>query len=264
MPIASRSRIHGYWHYLVGHIGIQVGSPWGNGFFLDSDLLLGIGCRFGDRHTVKVDVYTRGRSFIQINIEPSHIGRTVPTEIGIVADAGLALDALLAEARQRGLRRPPSDRVIAIPAGRAAVRRRTDYDTTPIKPQGVYHEINSAFGPDTVFTTACGLTQIWSGQFQEIARPYTYLAPGGAGTLGFDLPAAIGAKVARPEATVVAVVGDGGFAFTVEELAMACQHDVPVVVVIVNNGYLSSHSAEPASRIRVRIRGGPVICRPRD
>jgi tartronate-semialdehyde synthase len=106
-------------------------------------------------------------------------------------------------------------------------------------PQRVYQEMNEYFDSNTIYTTGCGLTQIWSGQFQSIASPYTYLASGGAGTLGFDLPAAIGAKIAQPEATVVAVMGDGGFGFMVEELAMACQHQIPIVVVIINNGYLS-------------------------
>jgi tartronate-semialdehyde synthase len=223
----------------VGHIGIQVGTPFGNRFFLDSDLVLGIGCRFSDRHTGTLDVYTRGRRFIHINVEPSHIGRIVPTELGIVADAGLAIDALLAEARRRGGPREPTERVRAIPKERARLARRTDYDQVPIKPQRVYQELNAFFGPDTIFTTGCGLNQIWSGQLQSVSRPYTYLPSGGAGTLGYDLPAAIGAKVARPECTVVAVMGDGGFGFMMEEMAMACQHKVPVIVVIVNNGYLS-------------------------
>jgi tartronate-semialdehyde synthase len=111
----------------------------------------------------------------------------------------------------------------------------------PIKPQRVYQEMNDFFGPDTMFTTGCGLTQIWSGQFQNgIDKPARYLPSGGAGTLGYDLPAAIGAlKVARPDLTAVAVVGDGGFGFTIQELAMACQYNIPVIVVIVNNGYLS-------------------------
>ena len=126
-----------------------------------------------------------------------------------------------------------------IPAQRAALARKTDYDQVPIKPQRVYQEMNEYFGPGTIFTTGCGLTQIWSGQFQDTGTPHTYLASGGAGTLGYDLPAAIGAKLARPEATCVAVMGDGGFGFTMEEMAMACQYKVPVVVVIVNNGYLS-------------------------
>lgn len=222
----------------VGHIGIQVGSPFGNKFFLDSDLVLGIGCRFGDRHTGKIDVYTKGRKFIHINVEPSHIGRCVPTELGIVADAGLALDALLEQARACTGRRQPTERVQNIPHDRAEMARKTDYDQTPIKPQRVYRELNEYFGPDTIFTTGCGLTQIWSGQFQEIVKPYTYLASGGAGTLGFDLPAAIGAKLAKQDATVVAVMGDGGFGFMMEELAMACQHSIPIIVAIVNNGYL--------------------------
>jgi tartronate-semialdehyde synthase len=223
----------------VGHIGIQVGSPFGNRFFLDSDLVIGIGCRFGDRHTGKLDVYTKGRRFIHINIESSHIGRIVPTELGIVSDAGLALQELLAAAKAKGGPRPASDRVKAIPQERARLARRLDYDQTPIKPQRVYQELNECFGPDTLFTTGCGLTQIWSGQFQSIARPYTYLASGGAGTLGYDLPAAIGAKVARPECIAVAVMGDFGVGFMIEEFAMACQHKVPIIVVVVNNGYLS-------------------------
>ena len=223
----------------VGHIGRQVGSPFGNKFFLESDLVMGVGCRFGDRHTGNLDVYTRGRRFIHVNIEPSHIGRILPTELGIVADAGLALDAMLEVAKATTPRLPPSARVARLPAERGAMARRTDFDQVPIKPQRVYQEMNAFFGPEAIFTTGCGLTQIWSGQFQGGSKPRTYLASGGAGTLGYDLPAAIGAKIACPEASVVAVMGDGGFGFMVEELAMACQHAVPIIVVIINNGYLS-------------------------
>jgi tartronate-semialdehyde synthase len=149
------------------------------------------------------------------------------------------LDALLEEVKTRTAVRPPSERVQGIPQDRARLARKMDFDQVPIRPQRVYLEMNEYFGPDAIFTTGCGLTQIWSGQFQSIAKPHTYLASGGAGTLGFDLPAAIGAKIAQPEATAVAVMGDGGFGFMVEELAMACQHNVPIVVVIINNGYLS-------------------------
>jgi tartronate-semialdehyde synthase len=223
----------------VGHIGVQVGSPFGNQFFLGCDLVLGIGCRFGDRHTGRLDVYTRGRQFIHVNVEPSHIGRILPTELGIVADAGLTIDALLTEARSRTGPRAAQGRVASIPEDRAAMARRTDYNQTPIKPQRVYQEMNAFFGADTIFTTGCGLTQIWSGQFQAVARPRTYLASGGAGTLGYDLPAAVGAKIACPDSTCVAVMGDGGFGFMVEELAMACQYNVPIVVIVINNGYLS-------------------------
>ncbi len=223
----------------VGHIGVQVGSPFGNRFFLDSDFVLGVANRFTDRHTGKLDVYTRGRKFVHINVDPSAIGRIVPTELGIVADAGLALEAMLAYAKTKTPKRQPSERVKDIPARRAAMARKLSYDGIPMKPQRLYQEMNEFFGPDTVYTTGCGLTQIWSGQFQTIAKPQTYLASGGGGTLGYDLPAAIGAKLARPDATVVAVMGDGGFGFMMEEMAMACQYKVPIVVIIVNNGYLS-------------------------
>jgi len=223
----------------VGHIGIQVGSPFANRFFLDSDFVMGIGCRFSDRHTGKLDVYVKGRRFVHINIEPSHIGRIVPTELGIVADARMALELLLKLAKKRTRPLPPSDRVGNIPRLRAQMARKTDFNDYPIKPQRVYQEINEFFPPGTIFATGCGLNQIWSGQFQHVDMPRRYLVSGGAGTLGFDLPAAIGAKVACPNATVVAVMGDGGFGFMMEEMAMACQHHIPIVVVIINNGYLS-------------------------
>ena len=179
----------------VGHIGIQVGSPFGNQFFLESDLVLGIGCRFGDRHTGKLDVYTNGRRFIHINIEPSHIGRIVPTDLGIVADAALAVDALLEEAVARTQAAPPTPRIKEIPSKRAGMARKTDYAETPIKAPRVYQEMNEFFGEDTIFTTGCGLTQIWSGQLQSTTKPHTYLASGGAGTLGFDLPALVGLEI---------------------------------------------------------------------
>jgi tartronate-semialdehyde synthase len=163
----------------------------------------------------------------------------VPTDLGIVADAGLAIDALLEEAKNRTQAVSAPQRIKDIPTKRAAMARKTDYNEVPIKAPRVYQEMNEFFGPDTIFTTGCGLTQIWSGQLQSTTKPQTYLASGGAGTLGFDLPAAIGAKIACPDSTAVAVMGDGGFGFMMEELAMACQHHVPVITVIINNGYLS-------------------------
>jgi len=90
-----------------------------------------------------------------------------------------------------------------------------------------------------VFTTCIGLNQIWSSQFQRIFKPRHYLLPGGAGPLGWDLPAAIGAKLARPEKTVVDIVGDYGLGFCGEEMAMAVMYRVPIIVIIINNGYLS-------------------------
>lgn len=223
----------------AGHAGIQVGQPIGNEILMGSDLVIGIGCRFTDRHTGKLDTYLKGRKFIHVDIEPTQIGRVVPTEVGIVSDAKPALIALLAEAKRRGYKPDPSPRVRALPQRRQQLARKVDYDDIPIKPHRVFAEINRFFGPDTIFTVGCGLTQIWSGQFQEIERPRQYLPSGGAGTLGYEVPAAIGAKVACPDKTSVVVVGDAGLLFMVEELAMAGQHGIPIIVIVINNGYLS-------------------------
>lgn len=223
----------------AGHAGIQVGQPIGNEVFLGSDLVIGVGCRFSDRHTGKLDTYVKGRKFIHIDIEPSQIGRVVPAEVGIVSDAKLALVALLDEAKKRGYHPAPGDRVKALPERRKQLARKTDYDNSPIKPQRVYEEINKFFPENTMFTTGCGLTQIWSGQLQEIKLPRRYLPSGGAGTLGYELPAAVGAKIACPKDPAVVVVGDAGLLFMIEELGMAGQHNVPVIVIVVNNGYLS-------------------------
>lgn len=223
----------------AGQVGIQCNTPYGNQIFLDSDLVLGVGCRFSDRHTGTLDVYTNDRKFIHIDIEPTQIGRIIPTDLGIVSDAKLALQALLKMAKQVTPQREPNERVNAIPNLRSQYERRLDFDQIPIKPQRVFKEINEFFDEDTVFVTCIGLNQIWSSQFQRIFKPRHYLMPGGAGPLGWDLPAALGAKIARPETTVVNVVGDYGMGFCGEEMAMAAMYNIPIIVIIINNGYLS-------------------------
>lgn len=223
----------------AGQVGIQCNTRCGNKVFLESDLVLGIGCRFSDRHTGTLDVYTRGRRFIHIDIEPTQIGRIIPTHLGIVADAKLALEALLEEARQRVGRRQPSERERGLPELRQQLERRLDFDQIPIKPQRIFKEINEFFDEDTIFATCIGLNQIWSSQFQRIFKPRHYILPGGAGPLGWDLPAAIGAKVAKPDHLVVNVVGDYGFGFCGEELAMAVMYHLPIIIIVINNGYLS-------------------------
>jgi len=223
----------------VGHIGIQVGQPFGNKFFLGTDVVLGIGCRFTDRHTGDLKVYRGERKFIHIDIEPTQIGRVFEPDLGIVADAKLALEALIQRAKERGLKRQLTEAAARIPVDRPKMARKTDYNDYPIKAPRVYAELNKFFDENTLFYTGCGLVQIWSGQLQEINAPRRYLASGGAGTLGYEIPAAIGGKIACPDLKSVAVVGDGGFMFMGEELAMAAHYNVPVIVVIVNNGYLS-------------------------
>ncbi len=220
----------------AGHAGIQVGQPIGNKVFLASDLVLGIGCRFTDRHTGAIDVYRGNRKFIHINIEPSEINKIFPADLGIVADAGLAIDALLKRVDELGAK---SKSTVAekVPAWRSELARKTDYDVQPINPHRVFRELNEYFGDNAIFTTGCGITQIWSGQLQEVSQPRHYLPSGGAGCLGYDIPGAFGAAIATGMQTV-AVMGDFGFTFHVQELAVCAKFKVPVIVVIVNNAYL--------------------------
>jgi len=223
----------------AGQVGVICNTRYGNKIFLESDLVLGVGCRFSDRHTGTLDVYTNGRKFIHIDIEPTQIGRIIPTDLGIVSDAKLALQALLKMAKKMTPQRERSERVNAIPKMRLQYERRLDFDQIPIKPQRVFKEINEFFDADTIFATCIGLNQIWSSQFQRIFKPRHYLLPAGAGPLGWDLPAAIGVKIARPEKLVVNIVGDFGLGFCGEEMALAVMYDIPIIVIVINNGYLS-------------------------
>ncbi len=216
----------------AGHCGIQVGQPIGNKVFLESDLVLGIGCRFTDRHTGALDVYRGDRKFIHINIEAKEIGKIFPADLGIVADAKKAIDALLVAADGAA-----TNWDINVPQLRKELHRKVDYDCKPINPHRVFEELNKYFGENAIFTTGCGITQIWSGQLQDVGTPRHYLPSGGAGTLGYDIPAAFGAAVATGK-QAVAVMGDFGFTFHVQELAVCAKFNIPVIVVIVNNAYL--------------------------
>lgn len=223
----------------AGHVGIQVGQPIGNKYFLDSDLVLAIGCRFSDRHTGDIKIYKGNRKFIHIDIHPEQIGKVFQPTLGIVADAGLAIEALAQTAIRKHVRANGNDeRIAALPDERKALERKTEYEQLPMMPHRVFYEVNRAFDSNALFTAGCGITQIWSGQLQKISSPRHYLPSGGAGTLGYEIPALFGAKVARSDWPCITVVGDFGFTFMCEEIAVASVYEKPIIVVILNNAYL--------------------------
>jgi tartronate-semialdehyde synthase len=222
----------------AGEVGIQASTRSGNAVFLDSDVVFTVGCRFGDRHTGNLEVYRKNRKFIQVDVDPLQISRQFPVDLGIVGDAKLVLAAAVAIARELTPPRQATGRVVEIPTIRHDLARRLDFDGTPIQPRRVFKEINEFFDSDTIYTTCIGLNQIWANQFMEIEKPNHFLLAGGAGPLGWDMPAAIGVKVARPDATVVNITGDYGFQFCMQEFGMACQYNIPILVVVVNNGNL--------------------------
>ncbi len=223
----------------AGIAGIQTQTRYGNQILLESDLVLAVGARFADRHTGDLSGYRGKRKFIQIDIEATQIGRVFPPDLGIVADAKLALQALLEQAQARAIDdirfTSWTERIIEL---RSTLERRTDFTETPIKPPRVFKEINEFFGRETIFVTAIGLYQIWSGQFQKSYLPRHYMVCGQAGPLGWETPACIGVKLARPDKQVVGIVGDYSFQFLMEEIAVAVQYRVPFVLVMINNSYM--------------------------
>ncbi|SEO86721.1 glyoxylate carboligase [Amycolatopsis saalfeldensis] len=222
----------------AGMAGIQTSQRWANAAFLESDLVLALGARFGDRHTGELSVYRGERKFIHVDIEPTQLGKVFGPDLGVVSDTGAFLDALLSALDGRAAGARDRSWVSRIGELKAELPRREDFDSTPIKAPRVFKEINEYYGPDTYFVTAIGLYQIWSGQFQRAHLPRHYQVCGQAGPLGWEIPAAIGVKKARPEAEVVGVVGDYSFQFLVEELAVAAQYDVGFVLIMLNNEYL--------------------------
>uniref|UniRef100_UPI0007860BEF glyoxylate carboligase n=1 Tax=Herbidospora sakaeratensis TaxID=564415 RepID=UPI0007860BEF len=222
----------------AGMAGIQTQTRWGNAAFLESDLVLAVGARFGDRHTGDLDVYRKGRQFIHVDIEPTQIGRVFEPDLGVVGHARPTLAAMATVARARGKARRPSAWANRVGELRRTLPRRDDFDETPIKPPRVFRELNEFYGPDTTFVTAIGLYQIWSGQFQKTYLPRRYLVCGQAGPLGWEVPAAMGVKCAHPDREVVVVVGDYSFQFLMEEVAVAAQYQIPFVIVMINNEYL--------------------------
>jgi tartronate-semialdehyde synthase len=222
-----------------GRVGVQTNTRGGNKLFLESDFVLAIGNRFADRHTGQLDVYRGDRKFVHIDIDPTAIGRVFAPDLGIVSDASLALDELLEAAQTLTSARPASEWSKKAELYKKTMLRKMDYDDVPIKAPRIFKEINEFFPGGTTFVTAIGLYQIWSGQFQEINEPHSYFCCGQAGPLGWEIPTCIGVKQARPDSQVVGVVGDYSIQFLLGDFAAAVQNNVPYVLILLNNGYLS-------------------------
>jgi tartronate-semialdehyde synthase len=226
----------------AGMVGLQTSHRYGNENFLAADFVLGIGNRWANRHTgYRLDVYTEGRTFVHVDVEPTQIGRIFAPDYGIASDAGAALRLFTEAARDRRAAGRLPDRAAwaaATQERRARLQRRTHFDDVPMKPQRVYEEMNKAFGPGTRYVTAIGLSQIAGAQMLHVYRPRHWINCGQAGPLGWTVPAALGVATAEPDALVVGLSGDYDFQFLVEELAVGAQHRIPYVQVLVNNSYL--------------------------
>ncbi len=226
---------------MVGMVGLQTAHRYGNATLLESDFVFGIGNRWANRHTGALESYTKGRTFIHVDIEPTQIGRVFAPDYGIASDAGAALEEFIAVARERkeaGTLPDYSGWVADCVERKRTMLRKTHFTEVPIKPQRVYEEMNRAFDRDTRYVTTIGLSQIAGGQFLHVYKPRHWINAGQAGPLGWTGPAALGVATAVPDERVVALSGDYDFQFMIEELAVGAQHNIPYVHVVVNNSYL--------------------------
>ncbi|MGW7412427.1 glyoxylate carboligase [Streptomyces sp. NPDC054863] len=225
----------------AGMVGLQTSHRYGNANFLESDFVLGIGNRWANRHTGDLAVYTEGRKFVHVDIEPTQLGKIFAPDYGIASDAKAALELFVEVAKElKAAGRLPDRSAWAESTQdrKAKLQRRTHFDNVPIKPQRVYEEMNRAFGPETRYVTTIGLSQIAGAQMLHVYKPRHWINCGQAGPLGWTIPAALGVATADPEGQVVALSGDYDFQFMLEELAVGAQHNIPYVHVLVNNSYL--------------------------
>ena len=226
-------------HLWIGMPGMH-GAKYTNYAITETDLLIAIGVRFDDRVTGKLSAFATKAKVIHVDIDPAEIGKVKAADVPIVGDAKTVIAGLVGELRKMG----------AEPRSEAWVRAIDDWrnnfplhygggDVDTLFPQYVVQRVSELTKDrDTVICTEVGQNQMWACQFYTLHKPRTWVSSGGLGTMGFGFPASIGAQAGRPDALVVDIAGDGSFQMNIQELATAKINNLPVKVIILNNGYL--------------------------
>ncbi len=236
MGLGAFPGTHEQW---LGMLGMH-GTRAANYAMDEADLICAVGARFDDRITGKLSEFAPRAKFIHIDVDPAEISKNVPAHIPIVGDAKNILPRLTAEYR-----------AVAGEPGRleewwSRIRvwqerhplRYEDSTDSEIKPQYMIQAMYEATGGDAIITSDVGQHQMWTAQYYHFAKPRRWINSGGLGTMGFGLPAAMGAKVGCPDQTVVCIAGDGSIQMNMQELATCTQEGIAIKVFIMNNGYL--------------------------
>jgi acetolactate synthase I/II/III large subunit len=206
----------------------------------EADLIVAIGARFDDRITGKLSEFAPRAKFIHIDVDPAEISKNVPAHIPIVGDAKNILAKLVTEYRAQEAERSRLDEWWQrIDAWRERHPLRYEDSTdSEIRPQRMVQALYEATGGDAIVTSDVGQHQMWAAQYWHFDKPRRWINSGGLGTMGFGLPAAMGAKVGCPDETVVCIAGDGSVQMNMQELATCAQEGIAIKVFIMNNGYL--------------------------
>lgn len=215
-------------------MGGMHGSYAANMAMYECDLLINIGARFDDRLTGNVKLFAQNAQIAHIDIDPAEIGKIVSTQIPIVADAKEALQKLLEDDYNVPNRSEWLERLANYKTNYPYWFEQSEY----LSPQRVIQMIDQYTDEKTIVTTDVGQHQMWAAQHYHFKKPNRLVTSGGLGTMGYGLPAAIGAQLAEPETTVVAIVGDGGFQMTLQELSLLKELHLPVKIIVMNNGSL--------------------------
>lgn len=217
----------------LGMLGMH-GTVASNYAVYEADLLIAVGMRFDDRVTGKLQEFAPNSKIIHIDIDPAEIGKNKKPDVPIVGDVKEVFKKLIEKVREK----EKDEWVEQVTQWKNEYPMTYEKSDVEIKPQQVIEKISEITGGNAIIVTDVGQHQMWTAQYYNFNRPETFCSSGGAGTMGYGLPAALGAKVGKPEETVIAVVGDGGIQMTSQELMTLAHFNIPVKVVILNNSYL--------------------------
>ena len=216
-----------------GMIGMH-GLAHANMAVQDADLIIAIGMRFDDRATASTGRFAPQAQVIHIDIDPAEIGKNIRVDVPVVGDIKEVLSVLNREIKVGN----HSEWLSTLNKWQREHPSLLIRDTSALVPQYVVRQIYEATQGDAVVVTGVGQNQMWAAQFFTYIKPNSFISSGGLGTMGFELPAAMGVKLGRPEEMVWCIAGDGGFQMTIQELATIAVENVAVKVAIINNGYL--------------------------
>ena len=221
----------------LGMVGMH-GMAQANTLILESDVLLTVGARFSDRTTARVDGFCPDTQIIHVDIDSAEIGKNVKIDLPIVADAGKTLREIYKLVVKKAMTNEKSPWRSRIQQVREHYTSELERDSQSITAPAIIRSLRALLPNNAIIATEVGQNQMWAALHFQSLEPRTFLSSGGLGTMGFGFPAAIGAKVAKPDVPVVDIAGDGSFIMSAQELATSVLEEIPVIVVVLNNSML--------------------------